>query len=75
MSPSTRTSGFGMMYAGGAMQAIALLLIAFAEDPFPLALVLIAGGLLIFFAGAALCDQRSDTYRHGHRPPESWDEF
>jgi hypothetical protein len=57
------------------MQAIALLLIALAEDPFPIALILIAGGLLIFFAGAVLSDRRSDAYQHGHRPPESWGDF
>ncbi|MGB5167897.1 MAG: hypothetical protein WBP49_05750 [Acidimicrobiia bacterium] len=75
MSPSTRTSGVGMMYAGGAMQALALLLIAFAQEPFPIALILIAGGLLLFFAGAVLSDRRSDAARLGYRPPEFFDEF
>ena len=75
MSPSARTSGVGMMYAGGAMQALALLLIAFAQQPFPIALILIAGGLLLFFAGAALSDRRSDAARLGYRPREYFDEF
>lgn len=75
MSPSKRTSGFGMMYAGGAMQALALLLIAFAQEPFPIALMVVAGGLLLFFAGAVLSDRRSDAARLGYRPPEFFDEF
>lgn len=64
-----------MMYAGGAMQALALLLVAFAAEPFPVALILIAGGLLLFFAGAALSDRRSDAVRLGYRRPEFFDEF
>ena len=75
MSPSRRASGIGMMYAGGATTAVALLLIAFAKDPFPIALILMAGGVLIFFAGAVICDQRSGAYQQGHRPPASWDGF
>lgn len=75
MSPSRRASGIGMMYAGGATTALALLLIAFAKDPFPIALILMAGGVLIFFTGAVLCDQRSGAYQQGHRPPGSWDGF
>jgi len=57
------------------MQALALLLIAFAQEPFPIALILIAGGLLLFFAGAVLSDRRSDAARLGYRPPEFFDEF
>ena len=64
-----------MMYAGGAVQAMALLLIAFAQEPFPIALILIASGLLLFFAGAVLSDRRSEAARLGHRPPEILDEF
>ncbi len=45
------------------MQALALLLIAFAQEPFPIALILIAGGLLLFFAGASGGDRRSDAAR------------
>ncbi len=75
MSPTTRTSGSAVMCAGGAMQALALLLIAFAAEPFPIALILIAGGLLLFFAGAVLTDRRSDAARLGYRPPEFLDEF
>ena len=64
-----------MMCAGGAMQAIALLLIALAEDPFPIALILMAGGVLVFFAGAVLSDQRSSAHQQGDPPPGFWDGF
>ena len=73
MSPSPRTVGTVMMYAGGVVQALALLLVAFAAEPFPVALILIAGGLLLFFAGAVLCDRRSSTAHLGYRPPEFFD--
>lgn len=75
MSLATRTSGSAVMCAGGVMQALALLLIAFAAEPFPVALILIAGGLVLFFAGAVLNDRRSGAARLGYRPPEFFDEF
>ena len=75
MSPSRRASGIGMMYAGGATTAVALLLVAFATDPFPIALILMAGGVLVFFAGAGLNDQRSSAHQQGDPPPGFWDGF
>lgn len=69
-----RTSGVGMMIASGIMQAVALLFIALAEEPFPIALILLGSGVLLFFAGAVLCDQRSDhSYRDARLPTYSED--
>ena len=66
MSPSIRTSGVGMMIASAIVQGAALLFVALAEEPFPIALILLGSGVLLFLAGAVLCDQRSD---HSYRDP------
>lgn len=75
MRDSARTSGIGTMVVGGTMQGLALLLIALMPEPFPIALILMGGGVLLFIVGAVLHDQQSDIAHRQHRPPESWGDF
>ena len=60
MEFSTRTCGNGTMILGGIMQGVALLSVAFLQEPFPMALILLGVGILLFLVGAVLCDQRGD---------------
>jgi hypothetical protein len=60
MDISTRTCGFGTMILGGIMQGVALLSVAFVQEPFPMALILLGVGILLFLVGAVLCGQRGD---------------
>ncbi len=65
----TRICGVGMMTMGGIMLAAALLVIAMAEEPFPIASFLIGAGVLVFLVGAVFCDQKSDHSHQEHRQP------
>ncbi len=60
MDISTSTSGVATMIAGGASLFLALVLLAFVEELFPIAMILIAGGILFFIVGAVLGDHRSN---------------
>jgi hypothetical protein len=60
MDVSTSTSGVATMIAGGASLFLALVLLALIEQPFPIATILIAGGILFFMVGAVLYDHRSN---------------
>ena len=66
MGNPTRTSGIVTMITGGIMQVAAIMFIALIEEPFPMALILVGGGVLLFLIGGALFDRRSD---HSHQSP------
>ncbi len=55
-----RTCGVLAMFAGGVTLVAALLSVALSEEPFPMALILAAGGFVLFMVGAVLHDKRPD---------------
>jgi hypothetical protein len=69
MDLSARICGAGAMTMGGIMQAAALVIIALAGEPFPMASFLIGAGVLVFLVGAVVCDQRTDHSFQDHRLP------
>lgn len=75
MRVSTTKCGFATMILGGASMSLAILLFALGGELFPIATIIIAGGILVFIVGAVLFDCRSnrsyqDPRLNAYRPDQ-----